>query len=136
MAKAFGMRVITNGSHETPEGKAVGEYVSREQLSSQIRVIEMSGNDAWMRDMGPSFLVDAHSRLWACDWKFNAWGGLVEEAARKGANIVLLQELFETLYFCQHSLLYEEKFYFTSGDTGFRAWKTQFGTIGVGICWD
>ena len=125
---------------------------------------------------------------------------LVEEAAGKGANIVLLQELFETPYFCQqerteylklattveenpaisffqklakekelvipvsfyekagntafnsvavidadgsilgvyrkthipHSLLYEEKFYFTPGDTGFRAWKTQFGTIGVG----
>ncbi len=31
---------------------------------------------------------------------------------------------------------YEEKFYFTPGDTGFRAWRTRFGTIGVGICWD
>ena len=31
---------------------------------------------------------------------------------------------------------YEEKFYFRPGDTGFRAWKTQRGTIGVGICWD
>ena len=31
---------------------------------------------------------------------------------------------------------YEEKFYFRPGDTGFRAWKTQHGTIGVGICWD
>ena len=144
----------------------------------------------------------------ACTWDreetLERAAGLVEEAAQKGANIVLLQELFETPYFCQqerteylklattveenpaiaffqkmakqkelvipvsfyekagntafnsvavidadgsipgvyrkthipHSLLYEEKFYFTPGDTGFRAWKTQFGTIGVGICWD
>ncbi|MBI5768160.1 MAG: carbon-nitrogen hydrolase [Verrucomicrobia bacterium] len=32
--------------------------------------------------------------------------------------------------------LYYEKFYFTPGDTGFRAWQTAFGKIGVLICWD
>lgn len=31
---------------------------------------------------------------------------------------------------------YQEKFYFTPGDTGFRVWNTRYGTIGVGICWD
>jgi N-carbamoylputrescine amidase len=31
---------------------------------------------------------------------------------------------------------YEEKFYFNPGDTGFRVWKTRYGNIGVGICWD
>lgn len=31
---------------------------------------------------------------------------------------------------------YQEKFYFTPGDTGFRVWETAFGRIGVGICWD
>ena len=31
---------------------------------------------------------------------------------------------------------YQEKFYFIPGDTGFRTWKTKFGCIGVGICWD
>lgn len=31
---------------------------------------------------------------------------------------------------------YEEKFYFSPGDTGFRVWQTAFGKIGVGICWD
>ena len=129
---------------------------------------------------------------------------LVREAAGKGANIVLLPELFERQYFCQErcyeyydyatetaenaavkrflevskelgivtivsfyekdvntlynscavidadgSLLgvyrkthipddhfYQEKFYFTPGDTGFKTWNTVFGTIGVGICWD
>lgn len=31
---------------------------------------------------------------------------------------------------------YQEKFYFTPGDTGFKVWDTAFGCIGVGICWD
>ncbi len=31
---------------------------------------------------------------------------------------------------------YEEKFYFTPGDTGFKVFKTSIGKIGVGICWD
>jgi len=129
---------------------------------------------------------------------------LVRETAGKGAQIILLQELFETLYFCQSqkqdyfnlaadikdnpavqyfselarelgvvlpisffekknqahyntvavvdadgAILgiyrkshipdgpgYQEKFYFSPGDTGFRVWKTRFGTIGIGICWD
>ncbi len=32
--------------------------------------------------------------------------------------------------------LYYEKFYFTPGDTGFRAWKTRYANIGVLVCWD
>lgn len=31
---------------------------------------------------------------------------------------------------------YEEKFYFALGNTGFKIWKTKFGMIGVGVCWD
>lgn len=31
---------------------------------------------------------------------------------------------------------YQEKFYFSPGNTGFQVWKTRFGNIGVGICWD
>lgn len=129
---------------------------------------------------------------------------LVRKAASMGAQIILLQELFETPYFCQTerdeyyqlateveanpaikyfkevakdlevvlpisfyevknnarynsiaiidadgSLLgiyrkshipdgpgYEEKYYFNPGDTGFKVFKTRYGTIGVGICWD
>jgi N-carbamoylputrescine amidase len=129
---------------------------------------------------------------------------LVRQAAGAGAQIVLLQELFETPYFCQDQLAdhyalarpfadnpviarfarlagelgvvlpvsfferaghshfnslamvdadgsvlglyrkshipdgpgYQEKFYFTPGDTGFKVWKTRFGMVGAGICWD
>ena len=31
---------------------------------------------------------------------------------------------------------YQEKFYFTPGDTGFKVWDTRYGKIGIGICWD
>lgn len=31
---------------------------------------------------------------------------------------------------------YQEKFYFTPGNTGFTVWDTRFGRVGVGICWD
>lgn len=128
----------------------------------------------------------------------------VREAVSKGAQIVLLPELFETWYFCQErnynsyglaatveanpavchfkevarelkvvlpisffereknvtynsvavidadgSVLgiyrkthipddhfYQEKFYFTPGNTGFKVWDTAYGRIGIGICWD
>jgi len=32
--------------------------------------------------------------------------------------------------------LFYEKFYFTPGDLGFKAWQTRFGRIGVCVCWD
>jgi N-carbamoylputrescine amidase len=31
---------------------------------------------------------------------------------------------------------YEEKFYFSPGETGFKTWDTKWGRVGVGICWD
>ena len=129
---------------------------------------------------------------------------LIKQAADEGANIILLQELFQTPYFCiqydenifklaqnfennkilkQMSELakklnvvlpisffekdnnayfnsiavinsdgnilgkyrkshipdgagYLEKYYFNPGNTGFKVWDTNFGKIGIGICWD
>ena len=31
---------------------------------------------------------------------------------------------------------YQEKFYFTPGNTGFKVWETRYAKIGLGICWD
>lgn len=49
---------------------------ARERLPEHVRVIEMSTNDAWVRDTGPSFVVDDAGALRAVSWDFNAWGGL------------------------------------------------------------
>lgn len=55
-----------------------GQYENcRAQLPPEIRVLEMTSNDAWARDVGPTFLVHEQS-LRAVDWTFNAWGGLVD----------------------------------------------------------
>lgn len=35
-----------------------------------------------------------------------------------------------------HGPGYEEKFYFDPGNTGFQTWKTQYGCVGAGVCWD
>lgn len=144
----------------------------------------------------------------ACDWDTDGniarADELVRQAAARGAQIILLPELFETPYFCieqdaRHLGLartaaesravrhfgpvarelavvlpisffersgpvyfnsvaildadgrnlgvyrkshipngpgYQEKNYFSPGDSGFRVWNTRFARIGVGICWD
>jgi agmatine/peptidylarginine deiminase len=49
---------------------------ARERLPAHVRVVEMSTNDAWVRDSGPSFVTDDQGGLRAVSWQFNAWGGL------------------------------------------------------------
>ena len=144
----------------------------------------------------------------ACSWDTEGnlarAENLVREAAGRGAQIVLIQELFETPYFCieqeyahlalarpvddcpligrmanlaaelavvlpvswferagnaffnsvamvdadgsvlgvyrkshiPNAIGYQEKQYFSPGDTGFRVWDTRYAKVGVGICWD
>jgi agmatine deiminase len=49
----------------------------RSVLSPSIRVVEIATDDAWMRDIGPSFLLDGGGGgRRGVDWRFNAWGGL------------------------------------------------------------
>ncbi|KPX04194.1 Agmatine deiminase [Pseudomonas syringae pv. cunninghamiae] len=40
-----------------------------------IRVVEMSSNDAWMRDSGPTFVINDRGEVRGVNWEFNAWGG-------------------------------------------------------------
>ncbi len=55
------------------------QYINaRTRLPENIRVLEMSNDDCWARDIGPTFLVNDKGEVRACDWKFNAWGGLVD----------------------------------------------------------
>ena len=152
--------------------------------------------------------VTVAATQFACSWDLEAnvlrAERLVREAHARGAQVILLQELFATPYFCieqdaQHLALaesaadspllrrfgrlagelgvvlpvsfferdgnayfnslalfdadgarlgiyrkshipqgpgYQEKFYFSPGDTGFRVWHTRYGCLGAGICWD
>jgi agmatine deiminase len=47
----------------------------RSMLSPSVRVVEISTDDAWMRDIGPTFVVDGSGSRRGVDWHFNAWGG-------------------------------------------------------------
>jgi agmatine deiminase len=58
-------------------GVSAAQYQhARACLPPRVRLVEMSTNDAWMRDSGPTFLVGRHGQLRGVDWTFNAWGGL------------------------------------------------------------
>ncbi len=46
-------------------------------LPDNIRVIEIDNDDSWVRDSGPSFVVNG-TEVRGVDWTFNAWGGLVD----------------------------------------------------------
>lgn len=141
---------------------------------------------------------------WELDQNIAKAKNIIVQAAKKGANIILLQELFQSPYFCieydekifhlaqtfeNNKVLkemselckelnvvlpisyfersnnayfnsvavidsdgtilgnyrkshipdapgYLEKYYFNPGNTGFKVWDTNFGKIGIGICWD
>ncbi len=49
---------------------------ARAMLPSTVRVVELSSNDAWIRDCGATFVVNDKGETRGIDWNFNAWGGL------------------------------------------------------------
>ncbi len=56
-----------------------GQYANaRARLPEEIRVVEMSSDDAWARDIGPTFVINGKGEIRGCDWTFNSWGGLVD----------------------------------------------------------
>lgn len=79
--KAF-VEVATAISRFEPVTMVVNEdqYENcRGMCPPQVRVIEMSNDDAWMRDCGATFVVnDKTGEVRGIDWRFNAWGGLVD----------------------------------------------------------
>lgn len=50
--------------------------VARALLPEGVRVVELSHDDAWMRDVGPSCVVNRRGTVRGVHWHFNAWGGL------------------------------------------------------------
>ncbi|WP_206054152.1 agmatine deiminase family protein [Nocardioides iriomotensis] len=48
--------------------------LARRMLSSEVTIVEQPLNDAWMRDIGLTFVLDEDGRLGGVDWTFNGWG--------------------------------------------------------------
>ncbi|QSF45777.1 agmatine deiminase [Paenibacillus tianjinensis] len=58
-------------------GVASGQFEHvRSRMPESVRVVEISSNDAWMRDIGPTFVLNREGGVRGIDWGFNAWGGL------------------------------------------------------------
>jgi agmatine deiminase len=50
--------------------------LARKLLPPQVRVLTIENDDAWMRDCGPTFVVNNSGKVRGVDWIFNAWGGI------------------------------------------------------------
>jgi len=58
-------------------GASTAHYLTaRALLGERVRVLEMAHDDAWMRDVGPTGVVNGRGVVRGVDWHFNAWGGL------------------------------------------------------------
>ncbi len=76
-------QAFTAVAHAISQFEPVTVGVSAEQflharflLRTEIRVVEITANDSWVRDTGPSFLRNQSGQIRGVDWQFNAWGGL------------------------------------------------------------
>ena len=75
-------RDISNGSDADPSGgsdkdisKGSVNY-GKEHLRENIIPLMIESDDAWARDIGPSFVKNEEGKVKAINWRFNAWGGL------------------------------------------------------------
>jgi agmatine deiminase len=61
-------------------GVSAASYATaRSQLPHAVELVELDYNDAWMRDNGPTFVVNDVGEVRGIDWDFNAWGGLYQD---------------------------------------------------------
>ena len=50
---------------------------AREMLPETVDVVAIPSDDSWLRDIGPSYVVNDAGEIRGVDWPFNAWGGVV-----------------------------------------------------------
>ena len=82
-------------------GASAQQYATaRAALPAAVRVVELSSDDAWMRDVGPSFVVNAAGVLRGVHWRFNAWGGLYRDFRRDQAVAQKVLELAGCERYC------------------------------------
>ncbi|WP_434335703.1 agmatine deiminase [Mycoplasma capricolum subsp. capricolum] len=75
-------RVFANVANAIAKYEKVTMLVSHQQfenarnlLDQNVRVIECSNDDSWMRDVGPTIVKNKDGEIRGVDWVFNAWGG-------------------------------------------------------------
>ncbi|WP_430673519.1 agmatine deiminase [Lentilactobacillus dabitei] len=71
-------KAIAKFEHVTMGGSDDQYLNARNLLPPEVEVVELSANDAWVRDCGPTFVKNDEGELRGIDWQFNAWGGLVD----------------------------------------------------------
>ena len=54
------------------------EAVARELLCENVEILTIPTDDAWARDVGPTFVVNGQGQVRGIDWCFNAWGGICD----------------------------------------------------------
>lgn len=67
---------IAQGEPVTVCASPAQYLIARDMLDPSVRLVEMTSNDSWIRDCGPTFVVNDAGAVRGIDWKFNAWGGL------------------------------------------------------------
>jgi len=78
---------------------------ARQMLPAHIRVVEISNNDAWMRDCGPTFVVNEMGSVRLIDWQFNAWGGLYTDFSLDDIVPQKVAKLEDVDYYCAPLIL-------------------------------
>lgn len=63
--------MLTDKEHREEAERALCKCENHEN----IRVLEIETDDAWARDVGPTFVLDGQDRIHGISWSFNAWGG-------------------------------------------------------------
>ncbi|MFO0323679.1 MAG: agmatine deiminase [Burkholderiales bacterium] len=63
--------MLASGAQHARAAKVLAEVPT----PHAIRVLQVETDDAWCRDTGPTFVVNAHGDVRGCEWTFNAWGG-------------------------------------------------------------
>ena len=70
--------------------------LAKDKLPKQANLIEMESDDAWVRDTGPSFVVNKDRDVRGLNWEFNAWGGIFtpfDKDAAVAGNILTHEQL-------------------------------------------
>ena len=62
--------LLVDGTH-----RAQAEALLKDLPQEHIHYIDIPTNDAWARDMGPTYVIDGQGNRRGVSWRFNAWGG-------------------------------------------------------------